>query len=229
MPEPLALCIEDCAQSAAPRYLQCVALVGRGPGLALDSAGEVLWGGAGEALVELWVSADSRLMLYRPEGAGPGRALVHRGGRSLEVPIAKPVVLVDQDELEIGSRRLRLHVHGETEAAAPPRPPDEQRGQAGAGRSVRAAAAALALGAAVSAGACNKPVEVRTEPPAVPVERKPDAARVERKPDAAPRPAPTPDQGQLRIEVRDRPPGAPMRSTEKPPPESAPRGEKPKR
>jgi len=197
MPEPIALCIEDLdAVDEDRRYLRCVALTGRQPGLRLDDRGGAHWCSPGEpAACELWVSADQRLILFRPEEDGPV-VRVTRGGRGLEVPAGKPVVLIDQDGVEVGGRRLRIHVHGVAPAvSAPDYLVPERRGS---GRLMRAAAAALALGAAVGAGGCKR-VEVRDTPPSVePVPEKvaPDA----RPPDTKPAPPP--------VEVRDRPPEA---------------------
>jgi hypothetical protein len=160
MPAPLAICLEDLAPApGSPRYLRCVAVVGRQPGLRVDSAGAVLWQGDADVACELWVSGDDRLILFRPEHGSA--VTVRREGRHLAVPVGKPVVLVDQDVFEVGSRRLRVHVHGPASHTVPPSPLKEQR----RGRLVRAAAAALALGAAV--GGCRGKLEVRPHPPAV--------------------------------------------------------------
>lgn len=178
------------------RYLRCVALTGRQPGLRLDAQGSAHWRSPGEpAACELWVSADQRLILFRPEEDGPV-VRVSRGGRGLEVPVGKPVVLIDQDGVEVGGRRLRIHVHGVAPAvSAPDYLVPERRGPH---RLMRAAAAALALGAAVGAGGCKR-VEVRDTPPSVaPV---PEVAPDARPPDSKPKPPP--------VEVRDRPPEAP--------------------
>jgi hypothetical protein len=171
MPKPIALCIEDLRHRAGqPRYVACVAVAGRQAGLGLDGRGEILWQEQAGLASELWVSGDEQLILYRPENA-PALS-VHRGGRSLAVPFAKPVVLRDQDELELEGRRLRLHVHGVTAEVNPPRPlpvelADDQAEteSASSGRGLRGAAAALALGSLL-AGACEK-IEVRAQPPAV--------------------------------------------------------------
>ncbi len=175
MPRPLAICIEDLAPaSEAERYLRCVAVSGRQPGLRLNERGEVLWQGEEEA-VELWVSADERLVLYRPEGSAA--TTVRRGERSLAAPAGKPVILIDQDELEIGERRLRVHVHGEAPAVHAPSPLAPEP----LSRLVRTAAA-VALGSVMAAAGC---VEVRDNPPSFKVQT----------------PTPKPP-----IDVRDRPP-----------------------
>ena len=116
MPKPLAICLEDPgARSAAERYLRCTAVVGRQAGLRVDGAGTVLWRSDEAVACELWVSLDDKLILYRPEGAAA--VAVHRAGRVLDVPAGKPVVLVDQDEFQVGAKRLRVHVHGTAPAA----------------------------------------------------------------------------------------------------------------
>jgi hypothetical protein len=165
MPEPLAICLEDLnAKPGAPRYLRCTAVVGRQPGLRVDAAGAVLWRSDVGVAVELWVSGDDQLILYRPEGAP--ESTVRRAGREVVAPVGKPVVLRDQDEVDVGRRHLRVHVHGPAPEVAPPTPLPEEPAPEGAtdgGPSAFArAAAALALGAALGAGGC---VEVRQNPP----------------------------------------------------------------
>jgi hypothetical protein len=172
MPTPVEICLEDLALSPEDeRFLRCVALPGGEPGLALDSEGSVRWMPPEPADCGLWVSEDDRLVLLRAEGAAP--VTVSRGGRTVEAPEARPVVLRDQDLITINDRQLRLHVHGVAGAVHPPEPLT-----AGAlGRMVRAAGMALALGAAVGAssasaapatGGPTAPIEVRTRPPAPP-------------------------------------------------------------
>ena len=105
---PIELCLEDL--DAAGEYLQCVALPGEADGLGLSASGDPLWeAGAGVAL-ELFATADGRLALLRRRGTGA--VTVRRGGRSLEAPEGKPVILLAQDLLEAGTRRFRVHVHG---------------------------------------------------------------------------------------------------------------------
>ena len=197
MPTPIALCLEDL--DAEPRYLRCVALAGRLPGLVLDELGEVRWQEDGPAACELWVSADEQLILFRPEESRVAVQLF-RGGRSLLVPRGKPVVVLDQDRIELSGRRLQLHIHGEAPAVHAPAPlqpePQERRGAS----LVRAAATVLAIGAAVGGGACkDKPIEVRSNPPAVSPARPPDLGRPDTKP----------------IEVRVKPPAAHVAPSEK--------------
>lgn len=160
MPTPIAICIERIgAPPGAARFIRCVALVGRQPGLRLGADGEPLWQTDDPVTAELWVSGDERLILYRPAGAPP--LTLSRANRALDVPEAKPVVAIDQDEVALGGCRLRLHVHGPARAVAAPSPLPEG---GVAARGVLARAAAVAIGTAVAAG-CN--VEVRTSPPYV--------------------------------------------------------------
>ena len=163
MPLPLAICIEDTCPGDGVRYLRCVALPGRQPGLRVSPEGTVLWKSDDVTACELWVSGDDRLILFRPAGAPPVR--VERSGRSLDVPFDKPVVLVDQDVFQVGERTLRVHVHGTAPAVRPPSPLPARKSGSTASR----VAAVVALGAAVVG--CNKnQVEVRDTPPSVAVE-----------------------------------------------------------
>ena len=172
MPKPMAICIEDLeARADQPKFLRCVAVPGRQPGLRVDRNGKVLWQSEDGVSCELWVSGDDRLILYRPEDAVP--VTLHRAGRRLEVPGGKPVVLIDQDEFEVGARHLRVHVHGEAPAVSPPSVfVPKQKPLAGL---ARAAAVAATIGA-VAVGGCGKkdpetrgrePIEIRDQPPKV--------------------------------------------------------------
>lgn len=121
MPAPLSLCLESTnGAPGAQRFLRCVAVPGRQPGLRLGADGAVHWRDQQTVACELWVSADDQLMLFRPDGAAP--VTVSRAGRSLEVPFEKPVVLLDGDCLEVSSRIYRLHFHGATRAIKAPEP-----------------------------------------------------------------------------------------------------------
>lgn len=210
MPKPLAICIEDVDAPAPPsQYTRCVALPGRQPGLRLDEAGHILWCKDEAVACELWVSADDRLILYRPEAAPPVE--VHRAGRSLDVPSSKPVVLLDQDQVDVGARRLRIHVHGEAPAVTAPTPlrpapipTSRTRGHLAQGAAGAALVGALAL-------AC---IEVRLTPP-VPAE--PTATPTVEVRDNPPEPVMPTDTPTPTIEVRDYPPTATMPSV----PESA--------
>jgi hypothetical protein len=161
MPKPLAICIEDLDPSGVG-YTQCVALVGRQPGLRLDSTGHVTWLEDDDVACELWVSADDRLMLYR--SAAATSVVLHRVERSLDVPHGKPVIVIDQDEVVVGSRRLRIHIHGEAPVVAAPLPLPASRPPLK--RLARGLTTAAAVGAAVAAVACG-PIEVRETPPVI--------------------------------------------------------------
>lgn len=169
MPTPVEICIEELDLLDDERYVRCVALPGGQPGLALDRAATVRWMPETPAEYGLWVSADDRLMLLRAASAAP--VTVSRGGRTLEVPVEQPVVLLDQDLLAIAGRRLRVHLHG---IAVEVHPPERLRGSALA-RAARAAVTTLALGASFGAGSAEvaaqgptAPIEVRAQPPAPP-------------------------------------------------------------
>jgi len=194
MPRPLAICIEDLAPaSETARYLRCVVVPGRQPGLRLDEKGTVLWQSE-EAAVELWVSADERLILYRPEGSAA--ATVRRGERSLDAPAEKPVILVDQDELDVGERRLRIHVHGEAPAVTAPSLFVPETKQPGPLSLLARTAAAVALGSVVAVG-CGES-EVRDNPPK-PVS--PPKSKVQ-----TPTPPPTIDVRETPPDIADPPP-----------------------
>jgi len=123
VPDPISLCVENLEDdSEQTRFIRCVALAGNLPGLGIDRRGRPLWRASAdvESACRLWVSADDRLMLWRTEGAPP--VTVRRARRSLAAPEAKPVVILDQDEVEIAGVRLRLHVHGVTTEVHPPMP-----------------------------------------------------------------------------------------------------------
>lgn len=147
MPEPISLCIENTEDTSdEAHFIRCVALEGNRAGLAIDRAGRPMWIETDGCACELWVSSDDQLILLRPEGAAPSR--VHRSGRSLDLPTNKPVVMLDQDEIEIRGLLLRLHVHGFTTEVHPPTPFVPPR------------VAAVALAAAVAVGAaagCDGP------------------------------------------------------------------------
>ncbi len=167
MSKPLAICIEDMDAKAKTRYLRCVALPGRQPGLRLDEAGSVLWKSEDGVSCELWVSADDRLILYRPGDETP--VTLRRAGRSLDAPCGKPVVVIDQDQIDVGARSLRVHVHGDAPLVAAPSPlPARSRPL---GRLARTVATAAVIGAVAAAGGCTDidppTIQVIEEPPVV--------------------------------------------------------------
>ncbi|MHC4662276.1 MAG: hypothetical protein ACYS8W_11360 [Planctomycetota bacterium] len=235
MPEPKAICIEEMADDGGKsKFIRCVALPGRQPGLRLDGECRILWKSDEPVSCELWVSADEQLILYRPEEAKP--STVYRAGRSLDVPFSKPVVLIDGDEVILAGKRVRIHIHGDAPSvSAPsefvPKPTVLDR--------VKKTAAAVVLGSVVAAaGAIN----VRCNPPDLaPTDRGKTGAGTQtsaNKPidvrDFPPEMAPPDDEGIVEppstggtqkegsgkkppIDVRDQPP-APMPPDEPPPP-----------
>ncbi|MBU1244153.1 hypothetical protein KJ612_13195, partial [Myxococcota bacterium] len=112
MPEPIAICIENCYPlHESLRYLRCVAISGAEKKLSFLPGGEVEWQQEEPGHGQIWVSADERLIFHRPAGA-VGFAQVHRGGRSVDVPEGKPVVLLDQDYIVVPGFCFRVHIHG---------------------------------------------------------------------------------------------------------------------
>ncbi len=172
----IAICIENCnPPHEGMRYLQCTALQGRKPGLAVAPDGEVTWQDASRGeLFQLWVSMDHQLIAYRPEKA-PGGTRVHRAGREVELPEGKPVVLLSGDYLLFGSHCYRVHIHGDAQAPMAPRFLGEDAPASTSAWARIAVTGALVLGATM--GACNQPsscdsgkppVEIRDKPPAPP-------------------------------------------------------------
>lgn len=181
------------------RYLQCTALQGRQPGLAVAPDGEVTWQNASRGeLFQLWVSLDHQLIAYRPEGA-PGGTRVHRAGREVELPESKPVVLLSGDYLLFGSHCYRVHIHGDAQAPMAPRFLGEDAPASTSAWARIAVTGAMVLGATL--GACNRPpsddsgkppVEIRDKPPEIPSRENP--------PPETGKTAPVP------IDTRDKPP-----------------------
>jgi hypothetical protein len=163
MPDRIALCLEDVTASHATRYVRCVALRGRQPGLGIDDRGAIAWQSGGRLACELWVSADDQLILLRPEGAPAVR--VERAGRSVDAPYGKPVVLLDQDTFQTAGRRFRVHVHGAATSAHAPSPLADRHVAARLAATVAIGVAALGCNRSDSA---RPPVEVRETPPIVP-------------------------------------------------------------
>jgi len=163
MPKPVALCIEHIDAPIAQRFVVCTSLAGGQPGLGFSKHGEVTWLADEDRVVQLWVSMDEKLILYRCQH-GPDTS-VHRAGRSLVVPEEKPVVLLHEDEIRLAGRRLRVHVHGQTDTVAAPKiyvPQAQPRQSRGIPRAVAAAAVALSVG---SVSCAKTGIEVRDERP----------------------------------------------------------------
>ncbi|MBI5531882.1 MAG: hypothetical protein HY898_04150 [Deltaproteobacteria bacterium] len=155
--KPIALCLEPVDRRDEP-LTRCVALAGRQPGLRISAEGAVRWRVEDDAgSIELWVTADARLALYRTDGA-PCVEL-HRAKRRLEVPFAKPVILVDGDEVRGASWAYCIHIHGETEQAIAPEPVAAPRRPR---RLLRTTAAALAVAALGSQAAAVEPLATGT-------------------------------------------------------------------
>lgn len=146
---PIALCLEKLGATDDERYTRCTARSGREQGLAIGLAGTILWCSPEPAACTLWVSRDQRLMALRPGGA-PSVTLV-RAGRSLELPIDKPVVLRHHDELFFAGVAYRVHVHGTTNEVHPP-------------RRVLTLPRVLTLAAAMATAACSSPAEPHPTP-----------------------------------------------------------------
>ncbi|MDX9719518.1 MAG: hypothetical protein RBU37_02135 [Myxococcota bacterium] len=218
MPKPIAICIEDLDAAASTRFLCCVAIAGRLDGLGLDSQAQVVWAPASEGqapqiAVELWVSGDEKLMLYRREAAP--QLWLRRGQRSLDVPAEKPVVLLDKDVVELGAKRLCIHVHGKAPAVSAPyfykAEPVKRSSRLG-----QAAMAAAALGLGATALGCqpssNSPAPVKDEEvkAQAPIEVRPEPPSVAPADLFAPPPPPIePDLSSPPIEVRPEPPSVP--------------------
>ena len=117
--EPIELCLEslDPAEDEHP-YVRCVAMAGGEPGLGISPNGAIIWREDTAAVALLWVSADSQLIVSRHQ-EGHGVRLI-RAERFLELPLAKPVVVLHEDVLVIGERTYRIHVHGVAAVVAPP-------------------------------------------------------------------------------------------------------------
>ncbi len=157
MPSPCSLCLEDLlAKDPDDRYLRCVALPGRQPGLRLHTDGSVGWKTDTNVACELIVSLDQKLPLFRPANAPDVEVLRRR--RQLLAPSDKPVVLLDGDEVRVAGRRFRVHIHGETTRVEPP---TRLLGRA------RAATTVMALGAAMLS--CNRSAPADQSPHPAPV------------------------------------------------------------
>jgi hypothetical protein len=129
----------------------------------------------------------------RPAGAVP--VSLHRAGRSLDVPCGKPVFVIDKDEINMGSRRLRIHVHGQAPSIAAPSPLPSR--PSSLGRLAQAATAAAIVGTVAASGCCPE-IGIRDAPPE-PTAPLPTIEIRDNPPEPTPIPPPT-------IEVRDDPP-----------------------
>jgi hypothetical protein len=174
MPSHIEVCLEELdAHPEEECFVRCVAVAGGQPGLALDREGLVRWMPDDEDRCHgLWVSQDGRLMLHGSESTAA--AVVERGHRSQEAPVGKPVVLIDQDILLLGGKRLLVHLHGETEELYEP----ERLTRSAMRRFFEAAAVAARLtlgGTALAAGSAQSPTVGLQEPPSIEVRLRPPA------------------------------------------------------
>lgn len=205
----LAICLENQnAASAEERFLKCTALTGRKDALIIDRDGLVHWKSEKKDGFELWVSADDRLILYLPEGVEM-EIQVSRSGRSVTVPNAKPVVLIDGDEISMSQFRIRVHVHGFVDDEYSPSWYTEPQVSSSGSRVARAAATAaiafttmVGISCSTNDNKTEKPVVDNTGKPKIEVRnRPPDVSppmNVEMKPEQKPP-----------VEIRDKPPEAP--------------------
>ena len=189
---PIALCLQRLDRTGSS-WMRCVALPGGRPGLSIAPDATVEWlCESTHTRVQLWVTADGRLALSR-EADAPALVL-RRARRTLEVPPAKPVIVLDGDRLETPGWNYRVSVHGPTDSVAAPASL-HQRPARNLLRTTAAALAVAALGGQASAtepepgdsalpdapaesadgglgdgdGADNAaPIEIRETPPAPP-------------------------------------------------------------
>ncbi len=169
-PEPIELCLEELDDvSDAEPYVRCVAVAGGCPGLCFSPTGELLWRLNENALAEIWVSLDGRLMFFRK--SPQGQVSLTRVERHLELPLGKPVIVLSGDEISVAGKRFRIHVHG---ATAEVRPPERLKLRRARNLAVAAAMALGALtadckqsskGGTTGRSARDAAAEVRTTPP----------------------------------------------------------------
>jgi hypothetical protein len=98
--------------------VRCVALPGNAPGLSLGPKGTLHWQRSTPEHCLVMVSTDRQLVLWRPMGSVPVRLC--REGRSLDLPEERVVIAIDEDEIEVGTARLRVHLHGSARRIHPP-------------------------------------------------------------------------------------------------------------
>ncbi len=199
MPHPIALCLENVQPSSEDlRYIRCVALSGaENHVLSLRLDGTVHLGPREEGSAGcLWVSSDDRLAFWRPADAA-GWAQVHRAGRHVDVPVEKPVMVLDGDHIVIPGFCYRLHVHGPAQKVHEP----EFLDAGGRSSPVRRLAAAGLMAAAVIGSASCAREKVVSGPAADPHRRDvqlPPPEEPEKK-----------DADMKPIEIREHPPAPP--------------------
>ncbi len=195
----MSICLEDleCSDTGS-RFQSCMAMPSGTAGLSITPGAEVRWKAAREPSAHVGTTEDGRLALFVDAGFRPA-LLLRRGGRVLACPEDRPVVLIDQDELELPGGRWRVHLHGPVEDATPAASPFFVR------------TAAVLAGLALAAG-CAGTRETPTMPET-------SSSSSERGPDAPPPPAPpAPPENEAvekgkksspPVEVRDLPPYKP--------------------
>ncbi|MBU1411521.1 hypothetical protein KKC22_08375 [Myxococcota bacterium] len=196
----LAICLENLnSTEGGSRFQACMAMPSGTSGLSITPAAEVRWKAARGPSAHLGTTDDGRLALFVDAGFHP-MPVVKRGGRVLVCPEGRPVILIDQDEVDLSGARWRVHLHGLVEDAAPASSPFFVR------------TAAVLAGLALAAG-CAGTRENPTLPEA-------STAAPDRGPDAPPPPVPpaAPENEAMEkgkkssppVEVRDLPPYKPV-------------------
>ena len=187
----IELCFEDLqAAPDSPEYLQCVARPAGMPGLSVDRDGKVLWESPRDEAFALWVSLDDQLVLLR--AAGAPEVVVSRAGRSVSAPVGKPIILLDQDFVQLGVRQWRMHVHGVASKAHAPFPLFRK---AFATLAAAAALAACNPSSHVAGADAGSAVEVAKQPRAIEVRQHPPGVARPEDEDRIPQ-APPPDASQ---------------------------------
>jgi hypothetical protein len=117
--EPIELCLEsvDRLEDDQP-YVRCVAISGAEPGLGLSAEGEITWCQTEAASATFWVSADNQLIVTRNRESDEVRLI--RAERFLDLPLEKPVVVLNEDLVVINGHGFRVHVHGVAASVEPP-------------------------------------------------------------------------------------------------------------
>jgi hypothetical protein len=180
----------------------------------VSTDGEVLWRTEAQRYCEIWVSADEKLICFRPIGA-PAGARIHRAGREVTLEENKPVVVIDGDYLLLPSMCYRLHVHGPAQTVTAPGYLDFEE-PASSTLARFAAAGIVVLGTLSAAGCAKPPAEKKADAP--PVEVRDTPGMID--PSSA-RPLPPSEETMPPpVEVRDEPPK--VAPSMDPPPEPPP-------
>ncbi|MBU1070468.1 hypothetical protein KJ975_12950 [Myxococcota bacterium] len=202
MPQPIAICLEDCySPHESLRFLQCVA--GSGPDfrLLLAQDGRVLWqeeatGKEGAAWCRIFVTGDQRLGVIR-DAPMPAGARVSRAGRRVDLEPGKPVILMEGDYVAHPGRCYRVHIHGAAARAA--EPTYLQSNEPARHTLARLAAAGIIAVTALTGAGCPREQPVNEQPEA--------RSAAQPQPVVIPDPPVTePDKKTEPIETRLRPP-----------------------